>query len=112
MHFNYDRDQDSSILLEKPQVFIDDGQKAAEKSKFDNKNTTKAVAAGGDVVYDASDDVKSAKAPPPLIGPSNTETKTKSPTYLTPPPPPSTATSAPTTTNTSTSNNSSVPALF
>ncbi|MBQ8660840.1 MAG: hypothetical protein IJ482_00745 [Alphaproteobacteria bacterium] len=117
-----ERDQDSSLQLEKPQVFIDDGEKAAEKAKFDAESTKKTVStagAGGDVVYDASADVESAKAPAPLVSsPKQNKPAGAVPGYIAPPPPPSsssgTTASTPQTgtgSGTSSSNNS-VPALF
>lgn len=114
-----ERDQDSSLQLEKPQVFIDDAEKAAEKAQFDAERKSKTVAStadpGGDVVYDAGVDVESAKAPAPLV--STPKKQTTPPGYLAPPPPPSTsgATSGtiPAAGSDSSSNtNNSVPALF
>lgn len=115
-----ERDQDSSLQLEKPQVFIDDGQKAAEKAKFDSEVTKKTVSSagdGGDVVYDPSADVQSAKAPAPLVNtPKSNRPAAGTPGYLAPPPPPSTAgapAAAPATgSSNSAASNNSVPALF
>ena len=114
-----ERDQDSSLQLEKPQVFIDDGAKAAEKAKFDAEaKTSKTVnSSGGDVVYDADADVQSAKAPPPLVStPKSNKATAATPGYLAPPPPPSSTGSSTVSDtsgagNSSTTNNS-VPALF
>lgn len=116
-----ERDQDSSLQLEKPQVFIDDGEKAAEKAKFDSESTKKTVStagAGGDVVYDASTDVESAKAPAPLVSsPKQNKPANATQGYIAPPPPPSSSGmpastgQTPPSSNSSTSNNS-VPALF
>ena len=118
----WENDQDSSLQLEKPQIFIDDGQKAAEQEKKSKEPTTKTVSSGGDVVYDSSmDDVESAKAPPPLIDDSKSKKQTSGQAYIAPPPPPSVSNSGsgvsmqPTSPNNSTNNNSnnnSVPALF
>lgn len=123
---NWDNDQDTSLQLEKPQIFIDDGEKAAEQEKKLREPTTKTVStdAGGDVVYDAGvDDVESAKAPAPLISSPKSNKKPAGQTYIAPPPPPSVSgTGAPAavrqpatgsgTSSGSTNNNNSVPALF
>ena len=117
----WENDQDSSLQLEKPQIFIDDGEKAAEQEKKSREPTTKTVSSGGDVVYDSSmDDVESAKAPPPLIDDSKSKKQSTGQAYIAPPPPPSVSnsgTAAPaqsTTTGGSgnNTNNNSVPALF
>lgn len=117
----WENDQDSSLQLEKPQIFIDDGEKAAEQEKKAKEPTTKTVSSGGDVVYDSSmDDVESAKAPPPLIDDSKSKKQSTGQAYIAPPPPPSVSnsgTAAPaqsTTTGGSSGNNTnnSVPALF
>lgn len=115
-----ERDQDSSLQLEKPQVFIDDGEKAAEKAKFDSEGTKKTISSagdGGDVVYDASADVQSAKAPAPLVStPKSNKPAAGTPGYLAPPPPPSStgvpAAAATSGTGSAPAANNSVPALF
>ena len=121
---NWENDQDASLQLEKPQIFIDDGEKAAEQEKKSREPTTKTVSTGGDVVYDSSmEDVESTKAPAPLV--DDSKSKRKQPpgqVYIAPPPPPSASSSGsgvstpPTTTSSGTSSsantNNSVPALF
>ncbi len=121
---NWENDQDASLQLEKPQIFIDDGEKAAEQEKKSREPTTKTVSTGGDVVYDSSmEDVESTKAPAPLVDDSKSKRKqTPGQVYIAPPPPPSASSSGsgvstpPTTTSSGTSSsantNNSVPALF
>ena len=122
----WENDQDSSLQLEKPQIFIDDGEKIAEQEKNLREPTTKTVSAdsGGDVVYDAGmEDVESAKAPAPLISSPKSDKKPAGQTYVAPPPPPSVSgTGAPAATRQPASGsgsssgsgntNNSVPALF
>lgn len=117
-----ERDQDSSLKLEKPQIFIDDGKAIAEQEKKAKEPTSKMVssAGGADVVYDAGvDDVESAKAPAPLVStPKSNKKPAAGQTYVAPPPPPSmSGTGAPAATRqpssgSDTSGNNSVPALF
>ena len=119
---NWENDQDASLQLEKPQVFIDDGEKAAEQEKKSREPTVKTVSSGGDVVYDSSmEDVESTKAPAPLVSDSKSKKQqTPGQAYIAPPPPPSTssrgsgssATSATGGADNSTSTNNGVPALF
>jgi len=115
-----ERDQDSSINLEKPEIFIDDGQMAAKREKNRQEKVTHSVSVdSGDVVYDAeAEDIESAKAPAPLV--SNTKkNKAKGQAYIAPPPPPSNSISGSNNNNNSSGNNdskssgnNSVPALF
>ena len=115
-----ERDQDSSINLEKPEIFIDDGKMAAKREKNRQEKITHSVSVdSGDVVYDAeAEDIESAKAPAPLV--SNTKkNKAKGQAYIAPPPPPSNSISGSNNNNNNSGNNdskssgnNSVPALF
>lgn len=115
-----DNDQDASMLLKRPEVFIDDNEETAKRERGQRQKEAQVVSsAGGDVVYDASmdEDVESAKGSLPLINDKKTKTSA-SPTYIAPPPPPSSTTSgmagsAPSgSSNSQTNSNNSVPALF
>ncbi len=117
-----ERDQDSSTLLEKPTIFIDDGEAIARRDAHLRENTQKVVSdssTGGDVVYDpAVGDVESANTPPPLVSSKNNKRNTsRNPAGMTlaPPPPPSSSGSGTvqnTTSGSENSANSGVPALF
>lgn len=110
-----ERDQDSSLQLNKPEILIDDAKVAAERENA-NRAATSEVPVGGDVVYDAGvEDIESSGSSRPLIADTNKKAETNKGAIVPPPPPPSssvgnvTAGGAETTGTTS---DSSVPALF
>ncbi len=107
-----ERDQDESLNLQKPTVFIDDGKTGAER-KANESNSIKQSAvssANSDVVYDEGD-VDAKPATPLVDTPKQTKKTTSTPPALVsaPPPPPSTPSYSDTSTTTT---NSGVPALF
>ncbi|MBR2034125.1 MAG: TrbI/VirB10 family protein, partial [Alphaproteobacteria bacterium] len=110
-----ERDQDSSLMLNKPKVFIDDAKVAAEREQ-DEKSSASEVLVGGDVVYDAGvDGVESSGASRPLIADPNKKAETNKGTIVPPPPPPSSSVgnvAAGTADTTGTTSDNSVPALF
>lgn len=110
-----ERDQDSSAMLEKPTILIDDKKAVAEREGRKNEDIRKnSTPVNSDVVYEEDDaGVESSKSMPLVESPK--KKKTPAPgaaTYVAPPPPPS----APTYNKSSGSSNSttdnSVPALF
>ncbi len=118
-----ERDQESSVLLEKPKVFLDDGEETAKRETRQRESKQKVVSSaetGGDVVYDPdTGDVDSANNKPiPLISSSdvkNKNSKSSSPSLVPPPPPPSSAVNSSSIANTGgggATTNNGVPALF
>ncbi len=112
-----ERDQDASINLEKPTIFLDDGEAAASREghKRDNLRQRAVAANDSDVVYSSGgdEDVEAVKAAPLIEGkkkPSNNNAAASNPNYIAPPPPPSPSGAAASGNNNN--NNNGVPALF
>lgn len=113
-----ERDNDESALLQKPNILIDDGQAAIQRSKKQNEDIRKqaGTVVNSDVVYENDDAGVEAQKVTPLI---DDKKKSKSAggarprTYVAPPPPPpSSGYQAPASSSSSNTNSSGVPALF
>ena len=111
-----ERDQDESLNLQKPTVFIDDGKTGAERKSVesDSLKSKSVSAANSDVVYDESG-VNATPATPLIDNPKpvnkTTSTATGGMTVSAPPPPPSSPSYNDNNSSSST-NNDGVPALF
>ena len=110
-----ERDQDDSMMLEKPTILIDDGEAAARREKYLRESANRSSGtpvSTSDVVYDADSDVEAQKATP-LVTPrkkSNNTSSTAGTYNLAPPPPPPSGGS--TSSGSSSNTDNSVPALF
>lgn len=111
-----ERDQDESAMLQKPQIFIDDGKAAAEKKSKENENIRKQAGTPvtSDVVYEA-EDAGVEKATPLLSTPKKAKKNTNTPNnpaYIAPPPPPSSSGASGSSGSSTSGTNNGVPALF
>ncbi len=113
---SYELDKEESInkINKKPEVLIDDNKQNRNSGGAAGTTGGRQSSGSGDVVYDAGEDVESAKKGTVLINDNPKKKKTATQSYIVPPPPPpSSSSSIPTSSAASKAENSeSIPALF